>query len=411
MNSSQAPHPIQRAERLRQVSYEIRGPVMQRALAMEAQGTNIIKLNLGNPAPFGMVAPDALLHEMRAHLHAASGYSESKGILPAREAIVRYAQKKHIPVDSPHDVFIGNGVSELILMVMQGLLNPDDEILVPSPDYPLWTAAVRLAGGRAVHYRCEESLNWAPNLEDIRAKISNKTRGMVLINPNNPTGAVYSQDILLAMAALAQEHGLMVFSDEIYDQIVYDGIAHHSIAALAPDVFCLTFNGLSKNYRAAGFRAGWCILSGERAHAQDFIDGLTALSSMRLCANVPAQYTIKTALEQEHSILDMVKPDGRLCRQRDLVFERLNTMPGLSCTKPQGALYAFPRLDLQHFNIDHDQNMALKLLEESHVLIVHGSGFNWPAFDHFRVVFLPEERLLNEALERMGNFFAGIYQA
>ena len=396
--------PILKSAKLANVCYDIRGPVMARARQMEEEGHRIIKLNIGNPAPFGFDAPEEILQDVIHNLPNASGYSESKGLFAARKAIMHYTQEKKIRDVQMEDIYIGNGVSELIVMAMQGLLNNGDEVLVPTPDYPLWTAAVTLAGGTAHHYICDEQSGWLPDLDDIRGKIGPNTRAIVLINPNNPTGAVYPVELLQEIVEIARQHQLIIYSDEIYDKVLYDGASHTSIASLADDVLFITFNGLSKNYRAAGYRAGWLIVSGEKRHAQDYIEGLTMLASMRLCSNVPAQYGIQTALGGYQSINDLVAPGGRLARQRDLAWQMLTDIPGVTCVKPQGAMYLFPRLDPKMYPIADDQEFILELLLEEKVLLVQGSGFNWPHPDHFRVVFLPNMDDLTEAITRIARF-------
>ncbi len=377
---------------------------MARARQMEDEGHRILKLNIGNPAPFGFTAPDEIVQDVILNLPNASGYSDSKGLFSARKAIMHYTQSKGIVGVQIEDIIIGNGVSELIVMVMQGLLNNGDEVLVPAPDYPLWTAAVTLGGGTARHYLCDEQSGWMPDLADMRAKITPQTRAVVVINPNNPTGALYSEEILRGILDIAREHQLIVFADEIYDKVLYDGCQHVSLAALADDVLCITMNGLSKNYRACGYRSGWLVISGDKRGAQDYIEGLNMLASMRLCANVPGQYAIQTALGGYQSINDLVAPDGRLARQRDLAWELLSAIPGVSCVKPQAALYLFPRLDPAVYPIADDQQFILELLEEERVLLVQGSGFNWPQPDHFRVVILPHEDELREAIGRISRF-------
>ena len=396
--------PIQKSQKLANVCYDIRGPVLEHAKRMEEEGHRIIKLNIGNPAPFGFFAPDEIIEDVIANLQNASGYCDSKGLFAARKAIMHYAQQKHIPNVGMDDIYIGNGVSELIVMAMQALLDNGDEVLVPAPDYPLWTAAVSLAGGRPVHYLCDEAEGWMPSIADIRAKITPRTKALVVINPNNPTGALYPDHILQQLVEVAREFGLILYADEIYDKVLYDGAKHTSIAALASDLLVCTFNGLSKNYRACGYRAGWMLLAGEKRHAKDYIEGLNMLASMRLCANVPAQYAIQTALGGYQSIDDLVAPGGRLARQRDLAWEMLTAIPGVSCVKPQGALYLFPRLDPAIYPIEDDQQFILELLQQERVLLVQGSGFNWVAPDHFRVVFLPNSDDLTEAIGRIARF-------
>jgi len=396
--------PVRKSSKLADVCYDIRGPVLERARLMEEEGHRIIKLNIGNPAAFGFEAPEEIVQDVILNLPAASGYCDSKGLFAARKAVMHYTQQKVIPGVHLEDIWIGNGVSELIVMSMQALLNNGDEILIPAPDYPLWTAAVSLSGGAPRHYLCDEQSGWLPDLDDIRAKITPRTRGIVVINPNNPTGALYPEQMLQELVNIAREHGLIVFADEIYDKVVYDGLHHTSIASLADDVLFLTFNGLSKNYRACGYRAGWLVVSGEKRHARDYIEGLDILASMRLCANVPAQYAIQTALGGYQSIDDLVAPGGRLCRQRDLAYQLLTEIPGVTCVKPQAALYLFPRLDPKVYPIEDDQRFILDLLLEEKVLLVQGTGFNWPHPDHVRVVFLPNSDDLTEALGRVARY-------
>src|SRR5574340_1147562 len=396
--------PVFKSAKLANVCYDIRGPVLARARQMEEDGHRIIKLNIGNPAPFGFEAPEEITQDVIHNLPNAAGYSDSKGLFAARKAIMHYSQEKNIRDVQLDDIYIGNGVSELIVMAMQALLNTGDEVLVPAPDYPLWTAAVTLAGGVPRHYLCDEQAGWLPDLDDIRGKISPNTRAIVLINPNNPTGALYPVELLQEIVEIARQHQLIIYADEIYDKVLYDGNVHTSIASLADDVLFVTFNGLSKNYRAAGYRAGWLVVSGEKRHAQDYIEGLTMLASMRLCSNVPAQYGIQTALGGYQSINDLVAPTGRLCRQRDLAWQLLTEIPGVSCVKPQGAMYLLPRLDPKMCPIADDQEFILELLLEEKVLLVQGSGFNWPHPDHFRVVFLPNADDLTEAIARVARF-------
>ncbi|RUQ39011.1 MAG: pyridoxal phosphate-dependent aminotransferase [Candidatus Competibacteraceae bacterium] len=396
--------PVLKSAKLGNVCYDIRGPVLARAKQMEDEGLRITKLNIGNPAPFGFLAPDEMVQDVIRNLPDASGYCDSKGLFAARKAIMHYTQQKQIRGVQVEDIYIGNGVSELIVMAMQALLNNGDEVLVPAPDYPLWTAAVSLSGGTPRHYHCDEQAGWLPDLEDIRGKLSPRTRAIVLINPNNPTGALYPEAFLHEILEIARQNQLIVCADEIYDKVLYDDARHTSIASLADDVLCLTFNGLSKNYRACGYRAGWMVVSGERSHAEDYIEGLNILSSMRLCANVPAQYAIQTALGGYQSIDDLVLPTGRLGKQRDLAFDLITSIPGVSCVKPQAALYMFPRLDPHYYPIADDQQFVLELLLEEKVLLVQGSGFNWPQPDHLRIVFLPHEDDLIDALGRFGRF-------
>ena len=395
----------QKSSKLDNVLYDIRGPVPREAKRMEEEeGLQIIKLNIGNPAPFGLFAPDEIVHDMIRNLPATEGYSDSKGLFSARKAVMQYCQQKHIPGVDIEDIYTGNGVSELVVMVMQGLCNNGTEVLIPAPDYPLWTAAVNLAGGRPVHYLCDEESGWLPDVKDIRKKITANTKGIVVINPNNPTGALYPKDVLQDIVDLAREHALIVFSDEIYDKILYDGAKHVSIATLADDVLFITMSGLSKAYRIAGFRAGWMVVSGNKKDAADFIEGLDMLSSMRLCSNVPAQSIIQTALGGYQSINDLVAPGGRLYAQREACMSALANMSGVSCVHPKAAFYTFPKLDVKKFNISDDVKFAYDLLHDQHVLVVQGTGFNWPRPDHFRIVFLPVVEELAVAMERIGKF-------
>ncbi|MHB0926750.1 MAG: pyridoxal phosphate-dependent aminotransferase [Gallionellaceae bacterium] len=396
--------PILKSTKLSNVCYDIRGPVMERAKQMEEEGQRIIKLNIGNLAPFGFEAPEEIQRDVILNMPNSSGYSDSKGMFAARKAIMHYSQSKNIRGVGLEDIYIGNGASELIVMTMQGLLNTGDEVLVPAPDYPLWTAAVTLAGGTPRHYICDEANEWMPDLADMRSKITPNTRAIVVINPNNPTGALYSDEILKEIVQIAREHELIIFADEIYDKMLYDGATHTSIASLADDVLFITMNGLSKNYRACGYRAGWMVVSGEKKHAQDYINGLTILASMRLCSNVPGQFAIQTALGGYQSINDLVAPNGRLCKQRDLAYQLLTAIPGVTCVKPKAALYLFPRLDPKIYPIEDDQKFILELLEAEKVLVVQGSGFNWIHPDHIRVVFLPNVDDLVEAIGRIARF-------
>ena len=396
--------PILKSSKLANVCYDIRGPVLDRAKQMEDDGQHIIKLNIGNPASFGFDAPEEILQDVIHNLSDASGYCDSKGLFAARKAIMHYSQEKHIRDVQMEDIYIGNGVSELIVMAMQALLNSGDEVLVPAPDYPLWTAAVVLAGGTARHYICDEQSGWLPDLDDIRSKVTPNTRAIVIINPNNPTGALYPDELLREIIEIARQNHLIIYADEVYDKVLYDGATHTSIASLADDVLFVTLNGLSKNYRAAGFRSGWAIVSGRKNHARDYISGLTMLASMRLCANVPAQFGIQTALGGYQSINDLVLPTGRLMRQRDLAWKLLTDIPGVTCFKPQSAMYLFPRLDPKMYPIEDDQQFVLDLLVQERVLLVQGSGFNWPYPDHVRVVFLPNSDDLTEAIGRISNF-------
>ncbi|MBC5991507.1 pyridoxal phosphate-dependent aminotransferase [Pontibacter cellulosilyticus] len=395
---------IKRSERLNNVSYDLCGPLYERAKELEVLGHKIIKLNIGNPAPFGFDAPTAVTEQIIRSLSQAQGYSDHKGLLSAREAIKRYYTAKDIKNIHTEDICLGNGVSELIMQAVQALLNDGDEVLVPSPDYPLWTAAVRFAGGKAVHYRCDEEADWYPDLNDIKSKINSRTRAIVIINPNNPTGAVYSQELLQELVKLAEEHNLVLFSDEIYDKILYDNTIYTSTATLSEEVLCVTFGGLSKNYLAAGFRAGWMLVSGAKHKAKAYLDGLNTMASLRVCSNVPAQFAIETALEGEQTILDLTLPTGRLGQQRAITYEKLTAIPGITCVKPMGAFYMFPKLDVKKFNIESDQHFALDLLIEQHVLLVPGTGFNFQQYDHFRVVYLPEPTELSNTLDRLTNF-------
>lgn len=399
--------PVNKSNKLSNVCYDIRGPVLQRARQMEEDGQRIIKLNIGNPMPFGFNAPEEIVQDVILNMDQASGYTDSKGLFSARKAIMHYTQQKNIEGVTIDDIIIGNGVSELIVMAMQGLLNNGDQILIPMPDYPLWTAAVNLAGGSARHYVCDEKSGWLPDLKDIENKITANTKGIVIINPNNPTGALYPKEILEGIIEIARHHGLVIFADEIYDKVLYDGNTHTSVASLADDVLFVTFNGLSKNYRACGYRSGWMIISGDKKPAKDYIEGLNMLASMRLCANVPGQLAIQTALGGYQSINDLVAPSGRLCKQRDLAYDMLTALPGVSCVKPQAAMYLFPKLDPKIYPIQDDQQFILDLLLEEKVLLVQGTGFNWPSPDHFRVVFLPNVDDLTEAMTRIGRYLDG----
>ncbi|WP_180684257.1 pyridoxal phosphate-dependent aminotransferase [Tepidicella baoligensis] len=398
--------PISKSAKLANVCYDIRGPVLDKARAMEEEGQKIIKLNIGNLAVFGLEPPDEILQDMIRNLPNAAGYTDSKGLFAPRKAIVHYTQEKRIAGVTVDDVYLGNGASELITMSMNALLNAGDEILVPAPDYPLWTASVSLSGGTPVHYLCDEQADWTPDLADIERKITPRTKGIVVINPNNPTGALYPNEVLQAIVELARKHDLIVFADEIYDKVLYDGHVHTSIASLADDVLFVTFNGLSKNYRSCGYRAGWMIVSGDKRRAKDYIEGLNMLASMRLCANTPGQLAIQTALGGYQSINDLVAPTGRLCRQRDLAHRLLTEIPGVTCVKPKAALYMFPRLDPKIYPIEDDQQFAYELLAEEKVLIVQGTGFNYPTPDHFRLVFLPHEDDLADAVGRIARFLA-----
>ncbi|MGC3875000.1 pyridoxal phosphate-dependent aminotransferase [Halomonas sp. GXIMD04776] len=400
---------IRKSHKLDNVCYDIRGPVLEHAKQLEDEGHRILKLNIGNPAPFGFEAPEEILQDVMRNLSTAQGYCDSKGLYSARKAIMQECQRKDISGVGIEDIYIGNGVSELIVMAMQALLNDGDEVLIPAPDYPLWTAAANLSGGRAVHYLCDEQADWAPDIADLRDKVTSHTRALVLINPNNPTGAVYPPEVVKELLAIAREHRLVVFSDEIYDKILYDDVEHVSTGALADDdQLVVTLNGLSKSYRCAGFRSGWMIFSGNAAkqQAQDFIQGVNMLASMRLCANVPAQHAIQTALGGYQSINDLILPGGRLRAQRDITFERLNAIPGVSCVRAKGALYAFPRLDPKVFNIHDDEKLVLDLLLQEKILLVQGTAFNWPSPDHVRIVTLPWADQLEDALDRFARFLS-----
>ena len=399
--------PVLKSNKLANVCYDIRGPVLQQAKQMEDEGQKIIKLNIGNLASFGFDSPEEIQLDMIRNLPNAAGYSDSKGIFAARKAVMHYSQQKRIKGVTLEDIYIGNGVSELIVMAMNALLNAGDEVLVPAPDYPLWTAAVSLSGGTPRHYLCDEGNEWLPDLDDIRAKITPHTRAIVIINPNNPTGALYPDSVLLEIIAIAREHGLIIYADEVYDKVLYDGATHTAMASLSDDVLTVSFNGLSKNYRSCGYRAGWMIISGDLREAGDYIEGLNMLASMRLCANVPGQYGIQTALGGYQSIDDLVAPSGRLCRQRNLAHELITAIPGVSCVKPKAALYMFPRLDPTMYPIKDDQAFIAELLKTERVLLVQGTGFNWIEPDHFRLVFLPHEDDLREAVARVARFLDG----
>ncbi|AIU92662.1 Aminotransferase AlaT [Corynebacterium ulcerans] len=399
------------SDKLKNVLYEIRGPVTALAEKMELDGHTILKLNTGNPAIFGFEAPDVIMRDMIAALSTSQGYSTSKGIIPARRAIVtRYEVIPGFPAFDVDDVYLGNGVSELIMMTMQALLDNGDEVLIPMPDYPLWTAATSLSGGTPVHYLCDEDDDWNPSIEDIRSKITEKTKAIVVINPNNPTGAVYSPEVLRNIVQVAREHDLLILADEIYDRILYDGAVHTSIAALAPDLLCITYNGLSKAYRVAGYRAGWMVITGPKHYARGFIEGIDLLSGTRLCSNVPAQHAIQVALGGRQSIYDLTTEGGRLLEQRNVAWEKLNQIPGVSCVKPMGALYAFPKIDLDYYDIHDDAQLMLDLLRAEKILMVQGTGFNWPKPDHFRVVTLPWAADLAVAMDRLGNFLSSYKQ-
>ena len=399
-----------KSHKLDHVCYDIRGPVLEKASEMESAGTKILKLNIGNPAPFNFSAPDEIIHDMIYTLRDAEGYSDSKGIFSARKSIMQYSQLKNLPNVGINDIYTGNGVSELITMSMQGLLDNGDEILVPAPDYPLWTAAVTLAGGNAVHYICDEQNEWNPDIDDIKKKITDRTKGIVIINPNNPTGALYSEEILKEIVEVARSHQLIIFSDEIYDRLVMDSLKHISIASLAPDIPCITFNGLSKSHRIAGFRCGWMCISGNKAPIKDYIEGLNLLSSMRLCSNVPAQSIVQTALGGYQSVKNYIVPGGRIYEQREYVYKALNDIPGISAVKPKAAFYIFPKIDTARFNITNDEQFALDLLREKKILIIHGGGFNWDKPDHFRVVYLPRTEILKDATGKLADFLSSYKQ-
>jgi alanine-synthesizing transaminase len=395
---------FKKSQRLNHLKYDIRGPVYEKAQELESQGYKVINLNIGNPAPFGFDAPDEIVHDIIMNIRNAQGYSDSRGLFAARKAVMHYTQTQGIPNVEINDIFIGNGVSELILLTMQALLDTGDEILVPSPDYPLWTTSVALSGGKPVHYICDEASDWNPDLDDLESKITPRTKGIVVINPNNPTGAVYEKEVIERIARIAEAHGLIIFSDEIYDRILYDGAVHHPMAKMVEETLCVTFGGLSKNYRAAGFRGGWMILSGAKHRAKSYLEGLLLLASLRLCANVPTQYAIQTALGGYQSIKDLVLPSGRLHKQMNLVYDRLVSMPGISCVKPKGALYLFPKIDLTKFDFKADGDFVFDLLSDQKVLVVAGTGFNYIHNDHFRIVFLPTADELNQAMDRIGTF-------
>ncbi|MBK8308465.1 MAG: pyridoxal phosphate-dependent aminotransferase [Gammaproteobacteria bacterium] len=397
--------------KLANVCYDIRGPVHERATIMEEEGHRILKLNIGNPAPFGFEAPEEILVDVIHNIPKSQGYCDSRGLYSARKAVMQYAQQIQIPNVEVNDIYLGNGVSELIVMVMQALANDGDEILIPAPDYPLWTAATTLAGGTAVHYRCDEQAEWYPDIADIRSRINHRTKAILVINPNNPTGSVYPREILEQIVELAIEHQLVILADEIYDKILYDGVEHVALASLSPEPLCITFNGLSKAYRLAGFRSGWMIVSGAKHNASDFIEGLDILASMRLCANVPAQHAIQTALGGYQSINDLVLPGGRLREQRNRAWELINSIPGLSCVKPRGAIYLFPRLDPKVHKVLDDERLVYDLLAQEKMLLVQGTAFNWAEPDHLRVVFLPRVEEIEEAMGRLQRFLAGYAQA
>ena len=397
---------FRKSSKLNNVLYDVRGPVVDEAARMEEAGTQILKLNIGNPAPFGFRTPDEVIYDMRRQLTECEGYSTANGLFSARKAIMQYAQLKQIPNVSMEDIYTGNGVSELINICMSALLDDGDEILIPSPDYPLWTACATLAGGTAVHYICDEQSDWYPDMEDIRKKITDRTKAIVIINPNNPTGALYPREVLEQIVEIAREHQLIIFSDEIYDRLVMDGEEHISIASLATDLFCVTYSGLSKSHMIAGFRIGWMILSGNKSVAKDYVEGIKMLSNMRLCSNVPAQSIVQTALGGHQSVKSYVVPGGRIREQRDFIYKALTDIPGISAVKPKAAFYIFPKIDVKKFNIVDDEKFALDLLRDKKILLIHGGGFNWHQPDHFRVVYLPRIEVLKESVEKMADFFS-----
>ena len=401
---------FEKSSKLDNVLYDVRGPVVDEAARMEEAGMKILKLNIGNPAPFGFTAPEEVIFDMRDNIMNSQGYSDSRGIFSARKAIMQYAQIKHIPNVTMKDIYTGNGASELIQLSLNALLNDGDEILIPSPDYPLWTACANLAGGKAVHYICDEEAEWYPDLKDMESKITDRTKALVIINPNNPTGALYPKELLEQIVEIARRHELMIFSDEIYDRLVMDGEEHISIASLAPDLFCVTFSGLSKSHMICGFRVGWMILSGNKKIAKGYIEGLNMLSNMRLCSNVPGQSVIQTALGGYQSVNEYIVPGGRIYEQREVIYKLLNDIPGLSAVKPKAAFYIFPKIDVKRFNITDDTQFALDFLREKRVLFVPGSGFNWKQPDHFRIVYLPRETVLEESMDKMRDFLSTYHQ-
>lgn len=402
---------FEKSSKLDNVLYDVRGPVVDEAARMEEAGMKILKLNIGNPAPFGFTAPEEVIFDMRDNIINSQGYSDSRGIFAARKAIMQYAQLKKIPNVTMKDIYTGNGASELIQLSMNALLNDGDEILIPSPDYPLWTACANLAGGKAVHYICDEESEWYPDLKDMESKITDRTKALVIINPNNPTGALYPRELLEQIVEIARRHELIIFSDEIYDRLVMDGEEHVSIASLAPDLFCVTFSGLSKSHMICGFRVGWMILSGNKRVAKGYIEGLNMLSNMRLCSNVPGQSVIQTALGGYQSVNEYIVPGGRIYEQREVIYKLLNDIPGLSAVKPKAAFYIFPKIDVKKFNITNDTQFALDFLREKRVLFVPGSGFNWEQPDHFRIVYLPRETVLRESMDKMRDFLSTYHQA
>lgn len=401
---------FKKSSKLDHVLYDVRGPVVSEAARMEEEGRHILKLNIGNPAAFGFRAPDEVIFDMQQNLTDSEGYSDSHGMFSARKAIMQYCQLKGIPNLDIHDIYTGNGVSELINLAMQALLNDGDEILIPAPDYPLWTACATLAGGKVVHYICDEQQDWMPDLEDIRKKVTDRTKAIVLINPNNPTGALYEKSLLKEIVEIAREHELMIFSDEIYDRLVMDDLEHTSIASLAPDLFCVTFSGLSKSHMIAGFRVGWMVISGAREKGEDYLEGLNMLSNMRLCSNVPAQSIVQTALGGYQSVREYIIPGGRIYEQREFIYNALKDIPGISVVKPKAAFYIFPKLDTAKFNLTNDMQFAYDFLREKGVLVVQGTGFNWIEPDHFRIVFLPHRRTLHQAVDKLSDFLSGYHQ-
>ncbi len=401
---------IDKSNKLHGVCYDLRGPILQQAVKLEEEGHRILKLNIGNPAPFGFDAPDEIIHDVIANIRTAQGYVESKGLFSARKAIMHETQQLNIPGVGIDDIYIGNGVSELIVMSMQALLNQGNEILLPAPDYPLWTAAVNVSGGKAVHYHCDEQADWYPDIDDIKSKITPHTRGIVVINPNNPTGAVYSQELLEEIVELARKHNLIIFADEIYSKIVYDDAQYIPLSRLTDEVLCVSFNGLSKSYRLAGFRSGWMFITGDKRRAKGYIEGLDMLASMRLCANAPSMLGIQTALGGYQSINELILPGGRLKEQRDIAYDMVTSIPGISCVKPKGALYLFPKIDIKKFNITNDEQWILDFLVEKKVLLVQGTAFNWHEPDHFRIVFLPHKDEIRPAIEGLGDFLSTYQQ-
>ena len=400
----------EKSTKLNNVCYDIRGPIMDEANRMAANGVNILKLNIGNPAPFRLFAPDEIVVDMIYNLRDTEGYSDSKGLFSARKAIMQYCQNKHIPNVGINDIYTGNGASEMITMCMQGLLNPGDEILVPSPDYPLWTASVTLAGGKAVHYLCDEQSDWNPDIQDMRSKVTDRTKGIVVINPNNPTGALYPREVLEQIVQVAREHDLILFADEIYDRLVMDGLEHVALGSLAPDLMCVNINGLSKSHRVAGYRCGWMCLSGDKSRCKGYIEGLNLLSTMRLCSNVPGQSIIQTALGGVQSADQLLVPGGRIYEQREYIYKALNDIPGISTTRPKAAFYIFPKIDTKKFGIVDDEQFALDLLKKKHILVTHGGGFHWNQPDHFRIVYLPEVEVLKEACGKLTDFLRTYHQ-